>query len=50
MDRFVEAGGTCIDSADVYSMWAPGHSGGEAEATIGRWMQQRKGIWRNFYT
>jgi aryl-alcohol dehydrogenase-like predicted oxidoreductase len=42
MDRFVEAGGTCIDSADVYSMWAPGHSGGEAEAIIGRWMQQRK--------
>lgn len=42
MDAFVEAGGNCIDSADVYSNWAVGNSGGEAEVIIGRWMQERR--------
>ena len=31
LDAFVEAGGTMIDTADVYSAWVPGHSGGESE-------------------
>ena len=35
LDTFVEAGGTMIDTADVYSAWVPGHSGGESEAVIG---------------
>ncbi|MBI3244131.1 MAG: aldo/keto reductase [Chloroflexi bacterium] len=42
MDAFVEAGGNFIDTADVYSNWAPGLKGGEAETVIGEWMKQRK--------
>ncbi|MFL6801904.1 MAG: aldo/keto reductase, partial [Sphingomicrobium sp.] len=40
LDAFVDAGGTMIDTADVYSSWAPGHSGGESEALIGRWLKR----------
>ena len=40
LDAFVDAGGTMIDTADVYSAWAPGHKGGESEALIGRWLQR----------
>ena len=38
LDAFVDAGGTMIDSADVYSFWAEGHSGGESETVIGNWL------------
>ena len=41
MDAFVEAGGNFIDTADVYSRWAPGNPGGVSEEIIGRWMQSR---------
>lgn len=40
LDAFVDAGGTMIDTADVYSAWAPGHSGGESERLIGRWLKR----------
>ena len=40
LDAFVDAGGTMIDTADVYSAWAPGHKGGESEALIGRWLKR----------
>src|SRR4051794_2610065 len=40
LDAFVDAGGTMIDSADVYSAWVPGHKGGESEALIGRWLKR----------
>ena len=40
LDAFVDAGGTMIDSADVYSAWAPGNVGGESEALIGRWLRR----------
>ena len=40
LDAFVDAGGNLIDSADVYSAWAPGNHGGESEAIIGRWLKQ----------
>ena len=40
LDKFVDAGGTMIDTADVYSAWAPGHKGGESEALIGRWLKR----------
>jgi aryl-alcohol dehydrogenase-like predicted oxidoreductase len=40
LDAFVEAGGTMIDTADVYSAWVPGHQGGESEALIGRWLKR----------
>ena len=39
LDAFVDAGGTMIDTADVYSAWVPGHAGGESEAVIGRWLK-----------
>jgi aryl-alcohol dehydrogenase-like predicted oxidoreductase len=41
LDAYVAAGGNFIDTADVYSAWAPGNSGGESEAIIGRWMKAR---------
>ncbi len=40
LDAFVDAGGTMIDTADVYSTWVPGHRGGESETVIGRWLQR----------
>jgi aryl-alcohol dehydrogenase-like predicted oxidoreductase len=40
LDAFIDAGGTMIDTADVYSAWAPGHKGGESEALIGRWLKR----------
>ena len=40
LDAFVDAGGTMIDTADVYSSWVPGHSGGESESLIGRWLKR----------
>ncbi len=39
LDAFVDAGFNLVDTADVYSRWAPGHSGGESEAVIGRWLK-----------
>jgi len=39
LDAFVDAGGTMIDTADVYSAWVPGHTGGESEAVIGEWLR-----------
>ncbi|MGE3267230.1 MAG: aldo/keto reductase [Chloroflexota bacterium] len=41
LDAFVEAGGNFIDSADVYSRWVPGNSGGESEVILGQWMKDR---------
>jgi aryl-alcohol dehydrogenase (NADP+) len=43
LDAFVAAGGNMIDTADVYSNWAPGHSGGERETLIGRWLKRDPG-------
>lgn len=41
LDTFVAGGGNFIDSADVYSRWAPGHVGGESERILGDWMHAR---------
>ena len=41
LDRFAAAGLNAIDTADVYSAWAPGNSGGESETIIGEWMKAR---------
>ena len=38
LDAFVANGGTFIDTADSYSRWVPGHSGGESETMIGQWL------------
>jgi aryl-alcohol dehydrogenase-like predicted oxidoreductase len=40
LDAFVAAGGTMIDTADVYSAWVSGHVGGESEEVIGRWLKR----------
>ena len=40
LDAWVDAGFNFIDTADVYSRWAPGHAGGESESVIGRWLKQ----------
>jgi aryl-alcohol dehydrogenase-like predicted oxidoreductase len=42
LDAFVDAGGTMIDTADVYSAWVPGHHGGESETVIGRWLKRER--------
>jgi aryl-alcohol dehydrogenase-like predicted oxidoreductase len=39
LDAFVDGGFNLIDTADIYSRWAPGHSGGESESVIGRWLK-----------
>ncbi len=41
MDAFVAEGGNFIDTADIYSNWTPGNSGGVSEEIIGRWMKAR---------
>ena len=41
LDRFIAAGGTMIDTADAYSVWVPGHKGGESETLIGEWLKRR---------
>jgi aryl-alcohol dehydrogenase-like predicted oxidoreductase len=41
LDAYMEAGGNFIDTADVYSRWAPGNAGGESETVLGIWMKAR---------
>ncbi|KWT64422.1 MULTISPECIES: aldo/keto reductase [unclassified Variovorax] len=40
LDAWLDAGFNFVDTADVYSSWVPGHSGGESEAIIGKWLRQ----------
>jgi aryl-alcohol dehydrogenase-like predicted oxidoreductase len=40
LDALVEKGLYFIDTADVYSRWAPGNEGGESETIIGNWLKQ----------
>jgi len=40
LDAFVDAGFNMIDTADVYSIWAPGNNGGESETIIGNWLKR----------
>jgi aryl-alcohol dehydrogenase-like predicted oxidoreductase len=42
MDAFLESGGNFIDTADVYSRWAPGNPGGVAEELIGAWLKTKR--------
>ncbi|MFN3347488.1 aldo/keto reductase [Pseudorhodoplanes sp.] len=41
LDAFVDAGFNAVDTADAYSRWVPGNSGGESETIIGRWLKAR---------
>ena len=40
LDAFVDAGFNLIDTADLYSRWVEGHSGGESETIIGKWLKR----------
>lgn len=40
LDAFVDQGGDAIDTADVYSAWVSGNSGGESETIIGKWLKR----------
>ncbi|TDP92897.1 aryl-alcohol dehydrogenase-like predicted oxidoreductase [Labedaea rhizosphaerae] len=42
LDRFTEAGGTLIDTADNYAYWLDNGAGGESEAVVGRWLASRR--------
>ncbi|MDT3395558.1 aldo/keto reductase [Streptomyces sp. B1866] len=41
LDAYAEAGGDFVDTADIYSAWAPGNAGGESETIIGDWFASR---------
>ena len=41
LDAFVAGGGNFVDTADGYSSWVPGNSGGESETIIGSWFAAR---------
>jgi len=43
LDAFTDHGFNLVDTADVYSRWAPGHSGGESETVLGTWLAQGGG-------
>lgn len=40
LDAWLGAGMNFVDTADVYSRWVPGHTGGESETIIGQWLQK----------
>ncbi|MGV9677417.1 aldo/keto reductase [Nocardia sp. NPDC003482] len=41
LDAYVAGGGNFVDTADVYSAWVPGNSGGESETILGEWLAAR---------
>ena len=41
LSYYFDNGGNFVDTADMYSQWAPGHVGGESETVIGNWMKSR---------
>ncbi|MGO4715819.1 aldo/keto reductase [Bradyrhizobium sp. 2TAF24] len=41
LDTVLDHGLNFLDTADVYSRWVPGHTGGESETIIGKWMKAR---------
>ncbi len=42
LDRYVDAGGNHLDTANNYAFWLDGYEGGESERVLGRWMHARK--------
>ncbi|KWF24752.1 aldo/keto reductase [Burkholderia pseudomultivorans] len=40
LDALADTGINFIDTADVYSAWVPGNSGGESETIIGKWLKR----------
>jgi aryl-alcohol dehydrogenase-like predicted oxidoreductase len=48
LDQYMDAGGSFIDTANIYAWWVDGFKGQESEALLGRWMQARKNRSRIF--
>ncbi len=45
LDRFVDAGGVWIDTANSYAFWVdPTGIGGQSETVLGRWLARRPGV------
>ena len=42
LDQYYEAGGSFIDTANIYAHWIPGGRGGESETTLGNWIRERE--------
>ena len=42
LDQYVEAGGSFLDTANIYARWVPGYVGGESETLLGEWMRERR--------
>ena len=42
LDKYLELGGNFLDTADNYSQWKEGNTGGESEEIIGSWLSKRK--------
>ncbi len=40
LDAFTAGGGNLVDTADIYSVWVPGHTGGESETVLGNWLKR----------
>lgn len=41
LDQYTDAGGTFLDTANIYSRWIEGFQGGESETLLGEWMAQK---------
>jgi aryl-alcohol dehydrogenase-like predicted oxidoreductase len=41
LDGYVGAGFNFLDTADAYSRWHPGNTGGDSEIIIGKWLKSR---------
>lgn len=41
LDAYAAAGGNFVDTADTYSSWVPGNTGGESETILGNWLRSR---------
>jgi aryl-alcohol dehydrogenase-like predicted oxidoreductase len=41
LDQYIEAGGSFLDTANIYARWVPGYVGGESETLLGEWMRER---------
>jgi len=40
LDQYLEAGGSSLDTANIYARWVPGYVGGESETLLGRWIHE----------
>ena len=45
LDRYVEAGGDFVDTANLYACWVEGFHGGASESLLGQWMRERRSCW-----